>query len=310
MKPLLACDLVESKVVFPIGVQPKIDGVRGLTTEGGLTGRSLKKHKNIYTTKFYSSPEYANMDGELAALDEKSETLCRATSSALSTIEGSPFTLWHVFDMLTPLLSKSPYGDRYEYLQRHILSQQSRGLCQHARVVPMVICKDIASLRAQHERNLEQGYEGTITRNLSALHKSGRSGLRGELWRIKDFIETEGTVVQLTEGMDNNNEPQLNELGRTFRTSHLAGKTMSEMVGNMQVCLLSDVVYQGKAILTKGQTVTVSPGTMDHEMRRHYWVNQSDLVSKVVKFKFFPKGIKDKPRFPTYQAHRSAEDMS
>ena len=57
MKPLLAVNYDESKLVFPLGVQPKIDGVRGLTTEGHLTGRSLKKHKNKYTTAFYSIPE-------------------------------------------------------------------------------------------------------------------------------------------------------------------------------------------------------------------------------------------------------------
>ena len=45
MKPMLAEDFDESKLIFPLIAQPKIDGVRGLNMLGTLTGRSLKTHK-------------------------------------------------------------------------------------------------------------------------------------------------------------------------------------------------------------------------------------------------------------------------
>ena len=310
MKPLLAADYEESRLCFPLGAQPKIDGVRGLTTELVLTGRSLKRHKNLYTTRFYSAPEYANLDGELAADDERSPTLCRTTSSALSRIEGEPFTLFHVFDWLHKSVYHLNYADRYEQLCGHIKSQQSRGLCSHARVVPMFICRDLEELLHQDTLWLQQGYEGTIIRGLEAGHKQGRSTVsRGELLRIKRFIDAEALVVSLEEGNDNNNVPQTNELGRTFRTSHRDNKTPNGTIGNMQCVMLEDVMYQKQIILKKHQTVTVSPGTMDHATRKQLFENQDQIVQHVVKFKFFPKGIKDKPRFPTYQAHRSAEDM-
>jgi DNA ligase-1 len=311
MKPLLAANYVESKVVFPCGAQPKIDGVRGLTTEGGLTGRSLKKHKNKYTTAFYRIPEYAFLDGELAAGPETDPDLCRVTSQVLRTIQGEPFTLWHLFDCLHKHVIHGPYIERYKYLAQKISHEQSQGRMMHARLVPMQICESLEQLLYWDTLWLEMGYEGTIIRGLQALHKEGRSTVtQGQLLRIKRFIDAEAMVVSLEEGTRNENEAQTNELGRTFRTSHQENKVNNGVVGNMQCRMLADVEYEGEIILRKDQIVTVSPGAMDHCKRKHYWDNPTELVGHVIKFKFFPKGIKDKPRFPTYQAHRDDADMS
>ena len=106
---MLAEDFDESKLIFPLIAQPKIDGVRGLNMLGTLTGRSLKTHKNVYTTKFYSQSCLIGFDGELAANSETHPDLCRITSSALSTIAGEPFTLWWLFDY------RSPKKDEWEY---------------------------------------------------------------------------------------------------------------------------------------------------------------------------------------------------
>jgi DNA ligase-1 len=310
VKPLLAANYIESKLVFPLGAQPKIDGVRGLTTEGQITGRSLKRHNNKYTTKFYSGLEYKDLDGELAAGDERDPELCRKTSSALSTIEGEPFTYWHVFDCLHKHVVQGAYIDRYNHLAAWLASQHGRGLCLHAKLVPMVICDNLEQLLYQDALWLSQGYEGTIIRGLQSYHKQGRSTVnRGELLRIKRFIDGEARVIAIGEGNKNDNEAQINELGRTFRTSHIDGKVPNGTVGNMQCVLLQDIEYEGKILLAKGLQITVSPGNMVHERRKHYFDNPTELVGHTIKFKFFPKGIKDAPRFPTYQCHRAAEDL-
>ncbi len=311
MKPLLAENYVESKLVFPLGAQAKIDGVRGLTTEGHLTGRSLKKHKNKYTTAFYSTKEYEFLDGELAAQDERHPDLCRVTSSALSTIKGEPFTMWHVFDCLRKEVVHGPYLERHQYLSNLIAYEQSQGRCLHAKVVPMEICQTLEELLSLDAKWLELGYEGTIIRGLHAAHKQGRSTvLQGQLLRIKRFVEAEALVLEIEEGNANENEAQTNELGRTFRTSHQDNKVPNGLVGNLQCRLLQDIEWEGVVLIPADTIITVSPGNMDHKMRKHYFENQSEIVQHVIKFKFFPKGIKDKPRFPTYVCHRSAEDMS
>lgn len=311
MKPLLAENYVESKLVFPLGAQPKIDGVRGLTTEGHLTGRSLKKHKNKYTTAFYSTAEYAMMDGEIAANDNCHPDLCRLTSSALSTIKGEPFTFWHVFDCLRKEVINGPYEERHKYLAQLIAYEQSMGRCLNAKVIPMVVVEDLQALLRLDAQWLEMGYEGTILRRLNAAHKQGRSTVnQGELLRIKRFIETEAAVIAIEEGNANENKAQTNELGNTFRTSHQENKVPNGMVGNLQCSVLKDFEHEGELLLLKGQIITVSPGNLDHGQRKHFFDNQKEMLNHVVKFKFFPKGIKDKPRFPTYVSHRSAADMS
>lgn len=300
MKPMLASNYDESKLKFPLGAQVKIDGVRGLTTEGKLTGRSLKAFKNKYTNQFFNQPEYMRLDGEFAAEDERHPALCRLTTSALNSIEGQPFLLWHVFDYLTENTVKRKYIDRYAMMVDYVFEMQSKGLCGHLRVVPMQVCHDLEQLLVADARNLDQGYEGTIIRDLGGLHKEGRSTVReGGLLRIKRFTEEEAVVLEIVEGRVNKNEEQTNELGRTFRTSHQENQVPNGQVGSL-IC--TDIKTQKR--------ITVSAGAMPHSLRIHYFNNPALLLGQTIKYKFFPHGEKDLPRFPTFQSLRAEEDMS
>jgi DNA ligase-1 len=306
MKAMLASDYNEAKLVFPLGLQPKIDGVRGLTPGGKLLARSGKKHANRFTTAFFSVPEYENMDGEMAAADERDPRLCTITSSALRRIDGSPFVLWHVFDLLTAETMDLPYVDRYLHLTNHVARlQQEYGVAGHCRVVPMVVVNTLAELQAQHAKWEAEGYEGTIIRSLTAKHKQGRSTVKeGGLLRIKDFVEEEARVVGITEGQRNGNEAQVNERGLQFRSGHQENMVPNAQVGSMQCEMLVD-----SALFKAGQLVNVSPGKMTTDEALHYFAHQGELIGQVIKFKHFPKGVKDQPRFPTFVCIRSPEDM-
>ena len=314
MKPMLASDWDEGKVRFPLGAQPKIDGVRGLNMHGGLTGRSLKLFGNRYTTDFYSQDFFKGFDGELAAERETHPDLCRITTSALGTHTGQPFTLWWLFDFVTGANSDMPYHQRYQLLKDYVDSLQQNPNCLpwagHLRVVPMTIVHNLEELNAFDEKCLEDGYEGTIIRALDGRHKQGRSTVReGGLLRIKRFVESEAVVVSIVEGESNQNEAQRNELGLQFRSSHQENMIPNGLVGNLQ-CVACETVMDGpRVVIEKGQQITVSPGNMDHAQRKFYFENQNKIVGQTVKFKFFPKGIKDKPRFPTFVTIRSPVDM-
>jgi DNA ligase-1 len=300
MKPMLASDYDEKKLRFPCFVQPKIDGVRGLTTEGGLTGRSLKQHKNVYNTEFWSQLEYRLMDGELAAEDECHPDLCRITSSAMSTIEGEPYTLWHVFDFLHPEVIDKPYLERYDALKAYVERHQRNVSNSRLRLVPNFWAHDMETLLALDDQWLDMGYEGSIIRDPYGMHKEGRSTVKEMgLLRIKRFTEEDAVVLSIVEGERNDNEAQKNELGHTFRTSHQENKVLNGMVGAL-IC---------KDIKT-GNEILVSAGKLTHEERKFYFENQSRLIGQTVKYKFFPKGIKDKPRFPTFQSIRDSSDIS
>jgi DNA ligase 1 len=153
---------------------------------------------------------------------------------------------------------------------------------------------------------------GTCIRKLDGLHKQGRSTVREMgLLRIKRFVESEALVMSIEEGETNLNEAQINELGKMFRSSHKENKVPDGMVGSLICKALQDVkdAHSGRLLIEEGQEIKVSPGNMDHNNRRRYFNNQGEIIGKVIKYKFFPKGIKDKPRFPTFQTFRIESDL-
>src|SRR5262245_45806476 len=98
MKPMLASDWDENKIKFPVIAQPKIDGVRALNMYGALTGRSLRAFDNSFSSYMFSRDLFRGFDGEMAAWEETAPDLCRRTTSALSSHDGEPWLMWHLFD--------------------------------------------------------------------------------------------------------------------------------------------------------------------------------------------------------------------
>jgi DNA ligase-1 len=314
MKPMLASDYDESKLRFPLIAQPKIDGVRGLNMLGTLTGRSLKKHANRHTTGFFSHSSLIGFDGELAAECETHPDLCRMTTSALNTIEGVPFLLWWLFDYVTPATRLLTYENRMAALfarVRELHHDRSLfALARHLSIVPSVTCNTLEELLDCDAKWLDAGFEGTIVRDPNGMHKQGRSTAKeGGLLRIKRFIEEEAVVVAVEEGQTNLNEAQRNELGYVERSTHQANMVPNGMVGTLRCRVVKDVESGGKLVLQAGQEITVAAGCMPHEDRDRFLKKPELILGHTIKFQFFPKGIKDKPRFPTFQSIRAASDM-
>ena len=311
-KPMLASDYDSEKVRFPCLAQPKIDGVRALNLFGNLTGRSLKQHANKHVTQYYSDPAFIGLDGEMACDRITHPDLCRITTSALNTISGTPFTQWWLFDYITEETIHLPYHERYKALTTRLTElclSESRAV--HLRIVASNMVHNQKELNFWIERHLEMGFEGTILRDPNGMYKSGRSTVReGGLLRIKEFMDAEAVVIRVVEGNKNTNEQQQNELGQAYRTTHQENIVPNGMVGNIVCRNLMDVKDKsGKILIAKDQEIVVAPGKMSHEERIYWWENQDVIVGKTIKFQFFPKGIKDKPRFPTFQSFRAASDM-
>jgi DNA ligase-1 len=313
MKPMLATDYVEDKLVFPLVAQPKIDGVRCLNIDGQFTGRSLKGHKNRFITERFSHPLLAGLDGEAAAEHECHPDLCRLTSSALSTIEGEPYILWHLFDDFSAELVDRPYLHRLAMLQERYarLEGEVPHLWPHLRVVPHIVVANLDQLLEVDSTFLAQGYEGTIVRSIKGKHKQGRSTVReGGLLRIKRFVDFEFRVHTVIEGEENQNEATINALGLTERSTHQENMVANGMIGAMLGTTLSEVKDGDVVLFEKGAEVRVGAGCLTHVQRRYYFENQDEFKRLIHKAKFFPKGIKDKPRFPTWKTFRPETDVS
>lgn len=301
MKPMLAVDWVKGKVNFPVIAQPKIDGVRGINLGGFLTGRSLKTHRNIYTTNLYSHPMLHGFDGELAAESETHSALCRITTSALNTIEDDPYTLWWLFDYITPETRLLPYRIRYDAIRIQLrrIEYGYPDLYAHLRIVPSTIAYNMTQLNELDVMYNKEGFEGTILRDPEGQYKEGRSTVReGGLLRIKHFAEEEAVVNSIEEGQHNGNVATVNFLGNTERSSHQLNMIPNGMLGAM---LCRD--------LKTGMPIKVSAGAMTHEERTVYFRNPELILNKIIKYKTFLKGVKDKPRFPTFQSIKFESDI-
>jgi DNA ligase-1 len=115
--------------------------------------------------------------------------------------------------------------------------------------------------------------------------------------KMKRFVDGEGEVLDLIEQESNQNTAFVNELGRTARSSAKDGKVAKGTLG----------AYLVKNLET-GVVHKVSPtGTLSD--RQAIWNDSEKYLGKIVKFKFFPTGGKDKPRFPQFVGFRDASDM-
>lgn len=315
MKPMLASDYAEEKIKFPVLAQPKIDGVRALNMTGTLTGRSLKKHANRHVTGYFSHSSLVGFDGEMAAEHECHPDLCRLTTSALSTITGTPYILWHVFDYVTPQTSGLPYVQRLAAMAERIAHMQAdahlQGVAQHLRMIPSVMCATLEQLLEVDAVWLDMGYEGTIIRDPQGLHKQGRSTIKeGGLLRIKRFIDFEVEVTEILEGVTNTNEAQTNELGLQFRSTHQENMVPNGMVGAMMGRVIKDILdAKGAVLFAEGSIIKIGAGRMTHDDRVRYFKEPALLIGQIAKAKLFPKGVKDKPRFPTFQSIRCKSDL-
>ena len=116
--------------------------------------------------------------------------------------------------------------------------------------------------------------------------------------KIKRHVDAEAIVIGAEELMHNANEPTTNALGYTERTSHLANQVGMGTLGSLRVQLLSD------------PDVEFSVGTgMTAEDRTWMWNNREQMVGKIIKYKSFPVGVKDKPRHPVFLGFRDLEDL-
>jgi DNA ligase-1 len=311
-RPMLADDMDLAKLKFPCGAQPKVDGVRLQVPFGQALGRPMKPHANRFTTARYSRDEFIGLDGEGVVGDWMADDACRATTSAFSTILGEPESDWYIFDLVNDHTRDLPYAKRYQAASEKVEWLHANGF-PFVKLMPMEIVHSLEELLALEETWLTHGFEGAITRNLDAKHKQGRSTIReGGLLRLKRFYEAEAVIAGFEEALTNNNEAYVDERGFTKRSDHAENKEGAGRVGKLLGVALQDAIdpRTGRVLFCKGDKITIGPGNATHDELIDWFNNPHKILDQVVKYKFFPKGIKDKPRFPTFRTIRALSDLA
>ena len=115
--------------------------------------------------------------------------------------------------------------------------------------------------------------------------------------KLKRFTDGEAEILGVIEEMENTNEKTVNELGRSKRSSAKEGKVPKGTAGGFRV---RDIV--------SGVVFDIGTGLTDEDSA-FFWANRNAAVGKILKYKSFEVGVKDKPRFPVFLGLREAWDL-
>jgi len=288
-RPMLSATLVNPETLnYPVAVSPKLDGLRCLIRGGVAVSRNLKPFRNKFVQdQLQGLPD--GLDGELiVGLPNEGHVLNRTQSGIMSS-GGTPEFTFHVFDNYS-----GPGG----WAQRFISLEDVK----HPRVqhVSHHKARSVGEFYRFEELFLQSGYEGLMARNELGAYKHGRSTLNeGLLMKWKRFMDGEAVVEGLLEGVHNENELTRSATGQAQRSHHQENKVLAGCVGTI-IARDHDT----------GAQMSISPGRMTHDMRKHYWLHQDQLIGRVIKYKSFEYGRKDNARFATFQDFRHPDDLS
>lgn len=293
MKPMLAANAELKDIVYPIYASPKIDGVRAIVMEGTVFARSLKElpNKNLQTA--FGIKELEGLDGEFVvgpATDPKvylkTVSICNSKDKAIDDLT------FHVFDFVD-----AP-GDSFEARSKVVTLRCM--LAKKVKVVPVphVQLDNERQLREYEEFKLTEGYEGLILRSPAGTYKFGRSTVKeGGMLKLKRFVDGEAEILSVYEELENTNEAKTNALGRTERSSEKAGLKGKGTAGGLEV-------------RDRETGVEFAIGTgFTAEQRKWFWTHRKAVVGRLVKYKHFDHGAKDKPRHPVYLGPREEWDL-
>lgn len=299
MKPMLASKWEDrNEDMFPFWAQPKLDGIRVLVGEDGyLYTRSLKPVRNAEIQSLVrNTPGLIGLDAEIIVGDKTAEDCYRRTSSAVMSYESDDiaYATLQVFDIWNDPFSD--YDDRYGQLLGR-MSQWPNWV----EPVQTSLLSDMDMLIEYEAKLLAQGHEGVILRRRDALYKQGRgTPKKGELIKLKRFADAEGVIVACHEEMHNANPATINALGYTEHSGHQENLVGKDTLG----------AFELKIDEQKWPSGFVRVGTgMSASQRLSFWSQRSELIGKVVKFKYFEVGVKDAPRFPVFLGFRDVDDM-
>jgi DNA ligase 1 len=247
-------------------------------------------------------PELEGLDGELICGDPLAEDCYRQTAHGVMGDHGLPEDFrFYAFDLWN---SQEGFLYRHDALTEIVVMTGIKRSCTWLRLVQNKYLEDLEALNAYEAHIVELGNEGVVVRGPDSFYKFGRgSKSKGDLLKVKRFSDAEAEVIGAYEEMHNANEATTNALGRTERSSHKENKIGKGTLGGFYVKLLKD-----EGTMKAGVEFKIGTG-FDASERANMWTDHEFYIGKIVKFKFFEIGVKDKPRHPVFLGFRDPDDM-
>ena len=282
---MLATKADYSKIKYPVLATPKLDGIRCLMVDGVAMSRSMKPIPNKYIREQLKGLH--GLDGELMLNGDFNDVL-----SGIMSVDGEPDFTYHVFDSFDK--PEQEYEDRIEHLDWDIPSDYDSII---SLLTPIKI-RNEQDLEAYLEECLANGYEGVMIRQPDSPYKFGRSTVnQGYLLKIKRFLDTEGTLLRVTEKMTNGNELEQDELGYAKRKSCKANLIPAGTAGGVVVN------WQGHEV-----GLGFGPGITD-AIKQDIWDRRKELKDELTKFSYQELSKDGIPRFGKMLSFRHKDDL-
>ena len=283
IKPMLAVEANLDKLRFPCIGSPKLDGIR-CVIENEVLSRSLKPIRNKYVQGKFSG--LTGFDGELIVGEPTDPQVFTKTSSGVMSFDGEPDVKLFVFD------DWKNGGTYYERFMNRKFQE-----FEDVVFVESTVLECIDDVLKYMDECVVKGFEGIMLRDPLKDYKFGRATVNSqELLKMKNFSHDEYLIVGMTELMHNHNEPIVNALGRTERSTSKSGLTPSGILGAL--------------ILQYDDELTFECGTgFSLDVRREMFQNKHKYLGELARIKHQESGAKDLPRFPVFDGIRNRDDL-
>jgi ATP-dependent DNA ligase len=200
-------------IVLPCAIQRKYDGIRCMSYIGSDGNIILESRKGVKFDNFDRlRKELSNVfkkikktgfyfDGELytdkipfeniSGLVRKQDNITKEEFKDMNKIE------YHIYDCLDLNEPKWGFMDRFEFIKKTISSipAKKRTLIK---IVPTYIAEKPADIKKYHEMFTQEGFEGTMLRNLNAPYAINKRPK--DLQKYKDFMEEEFKITGFHDG--------------------------------------------------------------------------------------------------------------
>lgn len=287
-KPMLAAPVTDIELLqYPVLASPKLDGIRCIVIDGVAYSRSLKPIPNEVVQYFFASGEYDGFDGELIAGPHNAPDVFNRSTRFVMKRDAMDDWAFYVFDWIQGGITIERMG-----------LVESLEWSPHVRPVIQTTIRNVDALREYERVSLSQGFEGVMIRSIGGEYKHGRSTLReGLLLKLKRFSDDEALVIGVECLMRNGNAAETNALGYTERSGAADGLIPTDMLGALIVRRADGVEFKVGSGFTETQ-------------RYDFWLRQDEIIGKIITYKHFEVGAKDKPRFPIFKGFRDEKDIS
>jgi DNA ligase-1 len=269
--------------LFPVCIQPKLDGIRIIASmrDGNVVLKTNGSNEIVHFLEIKSQikklldllPFGTKLDGEFYNRDIEFETLNSIVRTTLEKHPDEHLIFYNIFDLN---YGKYPFEVRYKKLSSCFKTLSATDSLSNIKIVKTKWdVENHSVIMEYHDKYKKNGYEGLMIRFQvndfaegskeyeRTLYKDGRNT---HLYKYKEFLDNEALIIDITDGM---------------------GKFKGQGI------LKTKYIDEDKNVIILSMT---SPG--NEEQKRHFFENKKLYIGKYVTFKYQEVTKTGIPRFP------------